>query len=335
MAPMDLGKLGVWTTYRRIEEDQAGEAAALAEQLGYGTFWLGGSPRLPSVRPLLEATESIVVATSIVNIWTYAPAQLAAEYAELARDFRERLLVGIGVGHPEATSDDSRPFSAMQAFLDGVDAAQAPIPRERRCRAAPGAEDGRPERRALAGAIPYFTPVEHTRVVRAQLGAGPLVAPRSHSCSTPTSSAPAPRRAIRAALPRGEQLHEQPAQAGIQQQDIGGGGSDRLIEVIPHGTAEEIAVGAGASGGRRRPRRRAGTRRAGHTAPELDRDRARSAALAGSGSGPQCCAASEARLHASRPSMSIPSYDGAYGPRRRSAFSSWRVRPTALPRPSW
>ena len=30
--------------------------------------------------------------------------------------------------------------------------------------------------------------------------------------------------------------------------------------------------------------------------------------------------------------MSIPSYDGAYGPRRRSAFSSWRVRPTALPR---
>ena len=50
MTAMDLGKLGVWTTYRRIGEDRAGEAAALAEELGYGTFWLGGSPRLPSVR---------------------------------------------------------------------------------------------------------------------------------------------------------------------------------------------------------------------------------------------------------------------------------------------
>ena len=177
MAPMDLGKLGVWTTYRRIEEDQAGEAAALAEQLGYGTFWLGGSPRLPSVRPLLEATESIVVATSIVNIWTYAPAQLAAEYAELARDFRERLLVGIGVGHPEATSDYTRPFSAMQAFLDGVDTAQAPIPRERRCLAALAPKMVALSAERSLGSIPYFTPVEHTGVARAQLGAGPLLAP--------------------------------------------------------------------------------------------------------------------------------------------------------------
>ena len=57
-------------------------------------FWLGGSPRLPSVRPLLEATESLVVATSIVNVWAYDPAQLAAEYATLARDFPERLAGG-------------------------------------------------------------------------------------------------------------------------------------------------------------------------------------------------------------------------------------------------
>src|ERR1700709_2671717 len=100
---MDLGRLGVWTTYRALGEEHAGEAAALAERLGYGTFWLGGSPRLPSVRPLLEATETLVVATSIVNVWAYEPAELAAEYAELERDFPGRLLVGIGIGHPEAT----------------------------------------------------------------------------------------------------------------------------------------------------------------------------------------------------------------------------------------
>src|SRR5207247_10247628 len=100
---VDLGKIGVWTTYRAIGEENADEAATLVEQLGYGVFWLGSSPRLPGLRPLLEATENLVVATAIVNVWAYDPAQLAAEYATLARDFPERLLVGIGLGQPEAT----------------------------------------------------------------------------------------------------------------------------------------------------------------------------------------------------------------------------------------
>ena len=217
MAAMDLGKLGVWTTYRRIEEDRAGEAAALAEQLGYGTFWLGGSPRLPSVRPLLEATESIVVATSIVNIWTYDPAQLAAEYAELARDFRERLLVGIGVGHPEATSDYSRPFSAMQAFLDGVDAARDADPPGAPLPGGTGAEDGRPERRALARLDSVLHAGRaHERRPRAARSRpagrpGGRIRARLRRRARPRHGA-----RVRAALPRGEQLHEQPAQAGIQ-----------------------------------------------------------------------------------------------------------------------
>src|SRR4051812_13390498 len=112
---MKLGAFGVWTSYRAIGQENAGEAAKLVEGLGYGTFWLGGSPRLASVRPLLEATETLVVATSIVNMWAYEPDDLAAEYAELARDFEDRLLVGVGVGHPEATSDYARPFTAMKA----------------------------------------------------------------------------------------------------------------------------------------------------------------------------------------------------------------------------
>jgi hypothetical protein len=43
---VDLGKIGVWTTYRAIGEENAGEAARLVEKLRYGVFWLGGSPRL-------------------------------------------------------------------------------------------------------------------------------------------------------------------------------------------------------------------------------------------------------------------------------------------------
>jgi hypothetical protein len=48
---MQLGEIGVWTSYRAIGEENAGAAAKLLESLGFGTFWLGGSPRLPAVRP--------------------------------------------------------------------------------------------------------------------------------------------------------------------------------------------------------------------------------------------------------------------------------------------
>ena len=38
---MELGKFGVWTSYHAIGEDNAGEAAKLVEDVGFGTFWLG------------------------------------------------------------------------------------------------------------------------------------------------------------------------------------------------------------------------------------------------------------------------------------------------------
>src|ERR1017187_9050307 len=111
---MQLGEIGIWTSYRAIDERDAGAAAELVESLGYGTFWLGGSPRLPPVWPLLDAAERLTVPPGIVNVWQYEPATLAAEHAELARAFPGRLLLGIGIGHPEATSDYSRPLPTMR-----------------------------------------------------------------------------------------------------------------------------------------------------------------------------------------------------------------------------
>src|SRR5579859_6500374 len=133
---MQLGAYGVWTTYATIGEENAAQAAALVQDLGFGTLWLGGSPRLPAVRPLLTSADRITVATGIVNVWQYEPAELATDYALLAPDFGDRLLVGIGIGHPEATSDYRRPLSAMRSFLDGLDQASSPLPADRRCLAA-------------------------------------------------------------------------------------------------------------------------------------------------------------------------------------------------------
>jgi uncharacterized protein YndB with AHSA1/START domain len=43
-----LGEIGIWTSYRAIGEENAAPAAKLAEDLGFGAFWLGGSPQLPT-----------------------------------------------------------------------------------------------------------------------------------------------------------------------------------------------------------------------------------------------------------------------------------------------
>jgi probable F420-dependent oxidoreductase len=241
---VELGEIGVWTTYRALGEENAGEAARLVEELGYGVFWLGGSPRLPSVRPLLEATESLVVATGIVNVWTYDPAQLATEYATLARDFPERLLVGIGIGHPEAASDYSRPLSAMRAFLDGLDGVDPPLPRDRRCLAALA-----PKMLALSaersiGAIPYFVPVAHTSFARAQLGPGPLLAPEVAFVldEDPDRARDKAREYARTYLGLSNYTNNL-LRLGFTDEDIADGGSDRLIDaVIPHGSADEIAT---------------------------------------------------------------------------------------------
>jgi hypothetical protein len=61
---MQLGEFGIWTTYRAIGEENAGEAAKLVEALGFGTLWLGGSPQLPALGPLLEATELAISPSS-------------------------------------------------------------------------------------------------------------------------------------------------------------------------------------------------------------------------------------------------------------------------------
>jgi probable F420-dependent oxidoreductase len=241
---MQLGVYGVWTTYSAIGEENAAEAAALVQDLGFGTFWLGGSPRLPAIRPLLTSADRITVATGIVNVWSYDPADLAAEYAQLAPDFGDRLLVGIGIGHPEATSDYRRPLSTMRSFLDGLDEAPSPLPADRRCLAAL-----RPRMLALAaarslGAHTYFVPVEHTRAARQLLGPGPLLATEL-ACvvdSDPTSASEKARAYARRYLSLANYTQNL-LEFGFTDRDFAGGGSDRLIDaIIPHGTPEQIGA---------------------------------------------------------------------------------------------
>ena len=241
---MELGEIGIWTSYRAIDERDAGQAAELVESLGYGALWLGGSPRLPTVRPLLDATERLTVATGIVNVWQYEPATLAAERAELAAGFPGRLLLGIGIGHPEATSDYSHPLTTMRRFFDGLDGAATPVPRDERCVAALG-----PRMLDLCadrslGTLTYFTPVEHTRFARERVGENALVATEL-ACVLDVDDNRARATARRyAELYLGLRNYTTNLlKFGFGEQDLADGGSDRLIDaIVPHGTAEEIAA---------------------------------------------------------------------------------------------
>lgn len=244
MPGVELGKFGVWTGYYAIGEENAGAAAALAESLGFGAFWLGGSPRLESVRPLLEGSAAIAVATGIVNVWQYEPAQLAAEYAELAGEFSERLLVGIGIGHPEATSEYATPIAKMTSFFDGLDAASPPLPRERRCASALAPRMLELSARRGVGTHTYYVPVEHTRWAREQLGPDALIATEL-ACVVDSD----PERALEAArdystLYLGLTNYTRNLRRfGFDDSDFADRGSQRLLDaVVPRGSAEEIAA---------------------------------------------------------------------------------------------
>ncbi len=239
--PMDLTQFGVWISGRILDERSAGRAAALAEELGFGTVWVGGSPRLPTLRPMLAASERVVIATGIVNIWQYEPSELASEYAQLESEFPGRVLAGIGIGHPEATSEYQKPLAKTIEFLDGIDAAEQPIPKDRRCLAALGPKMLDLSAQRSLGTHPYFTPVQHTRFARERLGAGPLIAPEL-SCVVAESSDRTRARAFAANYLRMSNYTNNLMRFGFDQADIENGGSDRLIdEVVPQGPAEHIA----------------------------------------------------------------------------------------------
>ncbi len=240
---VDIGRIGVWSSYRPFGIERAGEAAKLVEQLGYSAWWIGGSPHVPDIRPVLEATSTLVAATGILNVWSNEPGETAAAAAAVRADFPERFMLGIGIGHPEATSEYRRPLTTMREFLDGLDASPDPPPAGERCLAALGPKmlDLAGER--AAGTHTYFVPVEHTRFARERLGTGKLVAPEV-ACVLDTDAVRA-RTVAReyAKLYLGLRNYTQNLlKFGFSEADIGGGGSDRLIDaVIPHGTAEQIA----------------------------------------------------------------------------------------------
>lgn len=241
---MELTKYGLWIG-RSFPEEQYGEGASLAEELGFGALWLGGSPRLPKLRSLLEGSERIVIATGIVNVWAYDPAELAEEFAAIDADFPGRVLLGIGVGHPEATQEYQKPLTKVRGFLDGIAASAHPVPRERMALAALGPKMLDLSSERTLGTHPYFTPPAHTAFARERLGEGALVAPEQ-ALVLDTGDAGAAHE-VAAGYARYyldlSNYANNLRRFGYSDAAIADGGSRELIDdLVPQGSAEQLAA---------------------------------------------------------------------------------------------
>ncbi|WP_225831852.1 LLM class F420-dependent oxidoreductase [Streptomyces sp. NK08204] len=230
-----LGRYGVWSVGLRSEApDRRGaiaEAAAELEELGYGAAWLGSSPAPWHAAPLLEATSRLAVGTSIQSIWQHEADASAAAYAELESAHPGRFVLGLGVSHAKLADQYRRPYSALVAYLDALDAAG--VPAGRRVLAALGPKNLELSRDRAAGTIPYLVTPEHTAEARKILGEGPLLAPEfAVVAETDPSRARALARehfAIYLQLPNYTNSFQR---LGFTEADLADGGSDRLIDTM-------------------------------------------------------------------------------------------------------
>lgn len=236
-----LGRYGVW----RHATGLTPELAQHIESLGFGAIWIGGSPPgdLELAESLLDATSSLVVATGIVNMWSTPADEVAPSYHRVAGRHPGRFLLGVGVGHPEATSDYTRPYATVVEYLDRLD--DAGIPLGGRALAALGPKVLELARERTAGAHPYLTTPEHTRIARDSLGPDRLVAPE-HKVVLDTD----PEAARTLARPRVQTPYlglrnytTNLKRLGWTDDDIADGGSDALIDaLVAHGTPEQVAA---------------------------------------------------------------------------------------------
>ena len=183
---MNLSGVGIWSHQLRYgDKAQSADAAAELEELGYTALWIpdvGQTPVLESVDHLLSATNEVVIATGILNLWMNEPAEVAAFYASLSVNHRDRFLMGIGVSHaPLIDSTEPgryrKPLAATASFLDALDSAAQPVPVDARVLAALGPKMLRLAAERSRGAHPYLVTPEHTRQAREVLGDGPLLLP--------------------------------------------------------------------------------------------------------------------------------------------------------------
>jgi len=241
-----LPAIGIWTgALDFVPTARARELAAEIEELGYGAIWVpevAGRDVFVQLTHVLSATERLVGATGIANIWARDAVAMSCGARALTEAYPDRMLLGLGVSHRNLVEglrghDYRNPLDAMRAYLDAIEAApytaQRPATPVRRVIAALG-----PKMLALAaektdGAHPYLVTVEHTARARETLGPGPLLCPEQmFVLETDAANARAIARSGLAVYLSQPNYTRNLLRLGFTEGDITGGGSDRLVDAL-------------------------------------------------------------------------------------------------------
>jgi probable F420-dependent oxidoreductase len=236
-----LGQFGVW----RGAWQTTPEIAVGLEELGYGALWLGASPDgdLTIVDELLDLTGSLIVGTSIVNIWKDRATVVAESFTRIEARHPGRFILGVGAGHPEASEQYSSPYGTLAAYVDELRAYE--VPAHRIVLAALGPKVLRLAGEQTGGAIPYLVPPEHTRLAREILGPEPLLAPE-HKVVVDDNQDRARalgRRRVQNPYLGLSNYTANLRRLGFSDEDLADGGSDGLVDaLVAHGRADQVAA---------------------------------------------------------------------------------------------
>lgn len=236
-----LQRYGVW----KVANTWTPALAKELETLGFGALWIGGSKdsELHLVEQLLQATDNIVIATGIINVWSTDADTVGPAFHRIEQRFPGRFVLGIGAGHRESNqSVYDKPYTAVKHYLDRLDAGE--VPSDRRILAALGPDMVRLSGRRSLGAHPYLTIPEHTKKARDLLGPLPLLAPEQ---KVVLGSDPSITRAVGRAFVDDPYLQRvnyrnNLLSLGYSEDEMINGGSDRLIDdLVLQGTAARVA----------------------------------------------------------------------------------------------
>lgn len=250
-----LGKVGVWTfEAERMPAPAAREFVRAIQSLGYAALWipesLGSKEVFAHASLLLAATERLVIASGIANMWARDAVAMANGARTLVDAYPDRFLLGVGVSHAPVVKTRgqtyARPVEHMREYLDAMDAAPYTGPKvdPPRVLAALGPRMLRLAGERALGAHPYFVPVEHTTEARKALGDGPLLVVEqavvlSEDAATARATA---RRHMKRYLDL-ENYANNLRRLGWSDGDIVNNGSDRLVDaVVAWGGADAITA---------------------------------------------------------------------------------------------
>ena len=249
------GTVGLWSyAHESLAPARSGELAALAESLGYTSYWLpesSGREAMVSATLLAQATSEIVIGTGIASIWARDAVASINGARSLASLSGGRFILGLGVSHRPLVEGlrghvYDKPLRAMETYLTAMEGISMRAPERADAPPIMIAALGPAMLRLAAakadGALPYLVTPEHTALARDTMGPDAFLAVEQAVAVTTDDelfrTLAASHLEAYTGLPN---YSRNWTRLGFAEADYVRGGSTRLQDaLVAHGTEEQI-----------------------------------------------------------------------------------------------